>query len=77
MRKGEIKVVWSCGETREKVREESYGDGSGEEEETKTQEVERLHKRRPESCGTGRSRRARPKKAEKMRPHRRPHLSGS
>ena len=72
-------MVWPCGETREKVLgKESYGDGSGEEEERKTQEkVEGLHKRRPESCGTGRSRRARPKKVEKIRPHRRPHLSGS
>ena len=39
----------------------------------KTQEeVEGLHKRGPESCGTGRSRRARTKKMEKMRPHQRP-----
>ena len=72
-------MVWSCDETREKVLgKENYVDGSGEEEEKKTQEkVEGLHKRRPEGCGTGRSRRARPKKVEKMRLHRRPHLSGS
>ena len=74
-----VKVVWSCDETREKVLgKESYVNGSGEEEERKTKEkVEGLHKRRPESCGTGRSRRARPKKVKKMRPHRRPHLSRS
>ena len=44
----EIKVVWPCGDTREKVRgKESYDDGSGEEEERKIQEkVEGLHKRR-------------------------------
>ena len=55
-REKEIKVVWPCGEMREKVLwEGELWRWKWEEEERKTQEkVEGLHKRRPESCGTGR-----------------------
>ena len=72
-------MVWPCGKIREKVcGKESYGDGSREEEERKTQEeVKGLYKRRPESYRTGRSQCTRLKKVEKIYLYQQPHLSGS